>query len=191
MTDAPNAPPSPTASPPATGNGAAAGWFSRWRKDPGAVVPGLAAAILGFVVGDLTGGSGPDGTVMAAVLPAVLSAAGAVAAFLATKGYVGGHDMRAVGWLIVLFSVALLAGVHFGAWARETSERTTLREATDAWEKAQPDARSRYIEDLKECTLLEFQMNARREDLDLPPFTISQVCPFLDDPRTAPSQTSE
>lgn len=191
MTSAPNA------SPPATGSGAAGRWFTRWRKDPGAAVPGLAAVVLGFVVGYLTGGSGPDGTVLAAVLPAVLSAAGAIAAFLTTRGYVGKRHTRAVGGLIVLFSVALLVGVQFGASAHDTSENRALRDAAaawqevmGAWEKTRPAARKRYIEDLKECTFLEFRMNAQRKDLELPPFTISQVCPFLDNPHTAPAQTN-
>ena len=81
----------PNSSPPAPANGTVTGWkarWRRWRKDPGALIPGLAAVILGFAVGELTGLSGPDATVLAAVLSAILSAGGAVAAFLTAKGYV-------------------------------------------------------------------------------------------------------
>ncbi len=192
-------------SPPAPANGTVAGWkarWHRWRKDPGAAIPGLAAVILGFVVGHLTGLSGPDDTVLAAVLSAILSAGGAVAAFLTAKGYVDKHHTRVISGLIILFSLALLAGAHVGSGVRISLQSTALSEAQAArqkeqeaarsrWQEEQEAARSRYSEDLKKCTILEFQMNARRADLDLPPFTILQVCPFLDDPQLAPAQMPE
>ena len=174
----------PNGSEPDPVNGTAGGWFTRWRKDPGAVAPGFAAAILGFAVGHLTGLSGPDATVLAAVLPAILSAGGAVAAFLATRGYEGKHHTRVVSGLIVLFSVALLVGAHFGSWLRSTIQTQAFHEAADAWQ-------ARHIKELKNCTILELRTNDRRAALDLPPLTISQVCPFLDDPHLAPEQMPE
>ena len=155
------------------------------------VAPGLAAFVLGFAVGHLTGLSGPDSTVLAAVLSAILSAGGAVAAFLTAKGYVDTHHTRVISGLIILFSLALLAGAHFGSGVRNWLQSTAFNEAQAARQKEQEAVRSRYSEDLKKCTILEFQMNARRTDLDLPPFTILQVCPFLDNPHLAPAQTPE
>ena len=132
---------------------------------------------------------------LAAVLSAILSAGGAVAAFLTAKGYVDTHHTRIISGLIILFSLALLAGAHVGSGVRNWLQSTAFNEAQAALlaarQKEQEAARSRYSEDLKECTILEFQMNARRADLDLPPFTILQVCPFLDDPYLAPAQTPE
>ena len=185
----------PSDSPPVSGNGIAGGWFGRWRKDPGAATPGLAAVVLGFTVGALTGVSGPDATVLAAVLPVVLSAAGPAAVLVASKGDGGKRRTRAVSGLIVLFAVGLLVGVPSGAWYDEFTDTVKFNEAQDrareafneAQERAQEareTARDRHPQDLRECTVLEYKVNAQRSEIKLPPLTISQVCPFLDDPHT-------
>lgn len=156
----------------ATSSGAAKGWFTREDRSTAAVL-GWAAAILGFVVGILTGASGPHPTVVAAVLPAVLSAVGGAAAYLATKDDGDPQRMRGIGWLVILFSVGLLVGSHVGTVRRESQDQT-------AWLEAQQYARDRHIEDLRLCTTREFQVNDQRKVLGLPPLTFSQVCPFLD-----------
>ena len=182
-------------SSPATDNGINEGWFSRWRKDPGTTVPGLAAVILGFAVGVLTGASGPDATVLAAVLPAVLSAVGIVIGFLSTRGDSGKRRTRAVGGLIILFSAGLLVGTWSGATVRDLKETAAYNMAADEQQKAQAEqqeaqkealeaARRRHIADLESCTYLELRVNNQRAALELPPVTISQVCPFLDDPHS-------
>lgn len=180
--------------PPST-PAAAEGWFSRWRKDKGIAIPGLAAAVLGLVVGALTGVSGPDASVLAAVLPAVLTLVGTAAGFLVSKGDSGVHRTRAVSGLIILFALGLPIGAHFGAWYRSYSEGMEFDKARDEWEKeqqqARQDSRNRHTENLKSCTILEFRMNAERASLGLPRLTIWQVCPFLDNPRAASVQMSE
>lgn len=167
--------------PPSTSSGAVGGWFSQWNTCN--ALPTFAALILGFVVGVLTGVSGPDATVLAAVLPVVLSAAGGSAGFFVTKlGDNGKRPLRAVSWLIILFSAGLLVGTFFGSWARGYDQAVGLRAARNARWAEQQNARDRHVEDLKNCMILEVRMNAQREALKRPPLTISQVCPFLEHP---------
>ena len=171
-------------SPPTTSKGTTKRWFSQSREDRGtAAVLGSAATILGFAVGLLTGASGPDSAVLAAVLPAVLSTVGGAAAYIATRGDGGTRRMRGIGWLIILFSIALLFGSHVGAVRLDFQKQT-------AWIVAQKHARARHIEELGICTTLEIQVNYQRKVAGLPPLAFSQVCPFLDDPQPARQNAS-
>ncbi len=92
--------------------------------------------------------------------------------------------MRAVSGLIVLFSVGILVGAPFGSWYKDYSERSAFNDALKKAEVARQAIRVRHFEDLRDCTILEHQVSTQRDRLDLPPVTISQVCPFLDDPNS-------
>lgn len=144
-----------------------------------------------MVVGILTGVSGPDASVLAAVLPATLTAAGTVAAYLAFGGGGGERRTRAISSLIILFSAALLAGTYFGSWFRNYSQDKALDRAKTVLREEQKQAKDDYIEELKSCTILELQINEKRRFLELPELTIWQVCPILKDPQSTVAPPSQ
>ncbi len=148
------------------------------------MAPASATVVLGGTIGLLTGVSGHDANVLAATLPAFLSAAGATVYFVTRKSKGNNGRTCAVSGLVVLFSLAFLGGTHSGAYFKEVSE-TSARAKAEATQisktiKARADARERHIQDLKDCTILQFRINQMRKDLELRALRISQVCPFID-----------
>ena len=181
----------PSGSPPPADSGITKGWFGRRRNSLCKAAPSLAAATFGIAVGYLTGVSGPDAVVLAAVLPAILSVTGIAAGFLSTRGDGGKFHIGAVSGLIVLFSIGLIVGTVFGAWARADRQVVELNKARTQLEEDRQAASSRHIEELKNCTILEFKMKVQRASLNLSPLTIWQVCPFLHGQHAAPIKPSE
>ena len=133
------------------------------------LAPYFAAATLGFIVGYMVGGSGPNG--MTSILPGILSLAGAGALAIGSKGHKLG--ICTSSFLLVLFLIFLLIGTQIGSWRRDIFAREELAEAY-------AHDGSRYVEGLKACSIQEFKINVWRKNiLNLPPLTFSEICPSM------------
>lgn len=123
-----------------------------------------AALSLGGVAGWLTGLSGPDSTVLASLLPAVVPAVGVAAIYVVKLmnipklGLVGG-----IG--IIIFCGAVVLGIHVGTAQRYEN----IKDATVvALQQREPL--------LELCSKLEQRINAARESLKLSPLPIEYFC---------------
>lgn len=148
-------------------------------KNVGVMAHGLGAIALGFVVGYLTGAANPESGAVAAVLPAVLTLVGSVVGFLVARKTPDKQLARAVSLLIFTFSFALLIGTYGGTLVRSDADARAASAAVFAAEQLDKVTQDRYIEKLKECSLLQYRLNSGRKDLELPEFTVWEVCPFL------------
>lgn len=145
----------------------------------------LAPASLGFTTGWLTGQSGPDATVLAAILPAVITGGGwALLAYkiklqggtwnlaLKHQGRAWNVEYAAISAMVVAFSVFLLVGAHTGRYVREVAEMSKIEER---WKLA------------GECSRRQFLVNKGRKALGQDPLPTEVFCfPDISSPR-APS----
>lgn len=127
---------------------------------------------LGFVAGYMTGQSGPDATVLAAVVPAVISAGGVVV-FSGLRA-----DNRHVSIIssacLLFFSVALFLGVNTGVHIRKQAAELNARQAVEQ----EIAFHQRRIQMLQLCSQQEFLLNKRRQESGLPPLPPEAICPY-------------
>lgn len=147
----------------------------RWRVGH-AVSSGIVAYVaLGLTVGWLTGLSGPDSTVLAAVLPVVVTTAVAVPAVkFGTKS-----RAKAVllGVLTVAFCASLYLGIKVGTWDRDREEKNALIGGLDREGFAQFIRLQLRQDYLLDCAEMERFINTAREDeYNLPPLKSEEVC---------------
>lgn len=135
-----------------------------------AVVLGLlSSAVLGLVSGWLAGQTGPDATVVAALLPVVISAGGMLFFLWRTGGRADNKTRAFISVCLITFSIALACGAHAGKWDR----RNTLDSEAD---KAITLELNRKLAYLEHCTDWEDYINTRRADLNLPPLPSEMFC---------------
>ena len=143
----------------------------------------LGLATLGSTVGFLSGSSGPDTTVLAALLPAVLSilGAGAAAAVVIKEAITRNELLLASGIGITIFSATLMIGSYFGS-----NHEANVRRAAyaDAYNVSQALRQIQYWRDLTdyhrrldECLNVEIRLNDTRKKLNLPSLSPAQICP--------------
>ena len=129
----------------------------------------LSSAILGGATGWLAGQTGPDATVVAALLPVTVSAGG-VLLVLWRQGR--GADNGAWAFMslcLILFSIALVAGVSAGKRDRDISSE----EKADRGFALQLDQELEYLE---KCSDWENYVNGYRAVRDLPPLPSDAFC---------------
>lgn len=148
-------------------------------------------AALGGAVGWLSGWSGPDSQVLAAMLPAILSVVGGVIGAFAFREPEVAQRMRHLqlgGIALLVFSVSLGAGAYLGSLARsEAQERSYLKaqkvKATEEKNKRQGRlewqkfALELYQKRLQACAVTEVLINDSRQMLDLPKLGPQEICP--------------
>lgn len=148
---------------------------------------------LGVAIGFLTGMSRNDSTVLAAVLPAVLAAAGGLLFAFRTRRSPAkpdpthvARDTRGASLVIAVFSVALLLTAIGGNWFMlERDKRAALDiiarhgEALAKSNEAIEEFRRKHFDYLGTCSTKQFQINKERKSLALEPVTLQHVCPDL------------
>lgn len=126
----------------------------------------VAPLALGFVVGYLTGQSGPDKTVLAALLPAIITAGGLV--IFSRLGPNGNHAARmAPSLCLLVFSIGLFCGAEYG-------DRLRKSEASEAAFNTQKT----LIRLLQNCSTEEESLNRRRRQLGLEPLPTRVICGY-------------
>lgn len=126
-----------------------------------------AALFSGGAVGWLTGSSGGDPTLLAAVLPGLI-AAGAYAVVVRQQKISGDFYSRVMVF-IMLFSGALILGVRYGQLEREAGH---MRMAKHASAQNYRD----YIDHLAQCSRDEKYINLARESIGLEPLGSEMFC---------------
>ena len=120
----------------------------------------LALGSLGFIVGWFVGNNGSDATVLAAVLPAILSIGGGILLFRATTQKENGDRHHSVinNISVFLFVVLLFAGSECGKSARQKADKYNL---------------NKYFET---CSNEELRTNESRTRLGLSPLKSEVFC---------------
>ena len=137
-----------------------------------------APAALGFATGMLTGLTGTDSTVVAALLPVVLTGiGGALLAFkLKLNRQTWTREHLVASAAVVLFSVFLIGGVHSGLFFNSVDfERESARESARQRLRLKDDLELRKTM-LAECTRNEAKGNSARIQLGLPPLSPKAYC---------------
>lgn len=155
----------------------------------------LACGVVGFETGWLAGWSGPDASVLAAVLPVILGA------FISSVGILAARAMsqdvkkksEMLLWPMLLLSTAaivftamLQSGVGLASGGLE-GENLEIREEALALETAQRKAEAHAAQEqlglvyayISSCTEVWSTINRVRHSARLEPLTISQVCVAL------------
>ena len=145
----------------------------------------LAPLCLGGATGYLTGQTGPDATVVAALLPAVLTAGGAAVLALHVRQGANRLDLGFVvaSLSVVLFSASLIAGVHAALVVNEFAAYEESRAAHEESLKARERERKRYADaldfrrqSLEQCSRNEALVNSGRKALGLAPLPSELFC---------------
>ena len=140
---------------------------------------------LGAATGFLTGQTGPDSTVVAAVLPAVLTAGGTAVLVLKLKKRDAGlePDFVVASLSVVLFSLFLLAGVYAALVVNDFAAYAESRVAHEESLMARERQRKRYAEaldfrrqSLEQCSRNEALVNSGRKALGLAPLPSELFC---------------
>lgn len=136
----------------------------------------MAPLSIGYVAGYMTGYSSLDKTVLASLLPGVISLIGLIV--FAGIGTNTTTEMRALtSFCLIVLCVGVLLGLKFGAHAQEIDENKEKRKR-EAERIAQPFVDLSYRgELLKKCADLEQEVNEYRKNLKLAPLTSNKVCP--------------
>lgn len=159
-------------------------WWRR-RGNWETVVILAAPAALGGATGLLTGQTGAEPSVVAAILPAVLAGGGgAVLAYkLKRDGEGWTREYLFVSVSVVVFSVFLVVGVHAALFLNALERHKEITAHTDQT----IDARKRWREDVikdvgfrkgiaEQCSKNEAQTNFGRAALGLPPLPSGVFC---------------
>ena len=145
----------------------------------------VAPAFLGGAAGWLTGQTGADSTVVAAVLPAVLTGGGGALLAFKLKADSNGwqQELLVVCGFVVVFSTCLVAGTY-AALAME--KKAAAEERRVAEEQAEVDRelyRKWFAEDLDfrresliQCAKNAGIVNSARKSFGLPPIAGDVVC---------------
>ena len=146
-----------------------------------------APVFLGTAAGWLTGQTGADSTVVAAVLPAVLTGGGgALLAFkLKTDGKDWHQDFVVASAFVTVFSLFLVVGTYLGMGLEERAAEEDIVSALEAEENAREINRRQSAMDLdfrykflEECSRKEAIINASRKVLGLQPIPTEVICGF-------------
>lgn len=144
-----------------------------------------APVALGIATGLLTGQTGVDSTVVAAVLPAVLTGGGgALLAFkLKTDNDGWARDYLVASAAVVLFSISLVLGVYSALYINDRAAYEQSTAATKEAIAAHELWRKHLVEDLvfrkkmiEQCSKNEALVNAGRRALALPPLPTDAFC---------------
>ena len=145
-----------------------------WKNNLWILGP-ITSVALGLTVGWLTGLSGPDSTVIAAVLPVIISGAAAVIVLKLKNGKDSEHLAR-LCVLALLFSGSLYLGTTIGVFDRDRDAREALFGEIDTrqeyWEKRLPKL-DIY---LQACSEIEARVNHFREHEGLSPLKSEVFC---------------
>ena len=115
----------------------------------------ISAAALGIVSGNLTGQSGPNAAVVAAVIPAVLSLAGGVVVAASIRSHNTVSAVQATAFIVVfciLFTVALNGAVEVRMEERDRVVKV---------------AKETHFRELEKCSKVEYLINDNRKKLNL------------------------
>lgn len=140
-------------------------------------------ATLGSTVGFLSGSSGPDATVLAALLPAVLSilGGGAAAAVVVKQAVARNELLLTSGIGIAIFSATLMIGSYFGSNHEANVRSAAYADAYNANQALRQIRQWRDLTDyhrrLDQCMHVEIRLNDTRKKLNLPPLSPAQICP--------------
>ena len=123
----------------------------------------LAPATLGFAAGLLTGQTDADSTVVAAVLPAILTGAGGALLAMKIKAHGGAWspDYVVAALSVVLFSAFLVIGLYSALALNEQDEHL--------------DRRDEYFYKIQ-CSRNEYIVNRGRLALGLDPLPMEAFC---------------
>lgn len=132
----------------------------------------LGPAALGVAAGYLTGTTGYDSYVLAAVIPAALATAGSLAYVFLRRGN-RTDDASHASIVVGVFSIALLLAAIGGKYMSEL---------------AIAEHRKEYSSRLPDCSHEQFKINGQRKTAGLEPLAIHQVCPEI--PSSAPRLTN-
>ena len=129
----------------------------------------LSSAILGGVTGWLAGQTGPDATVMAALLPVTVSAGGMLFFLWSTGRGAGNRTWVFTSLCLISFSIALASGVGVGERDREkaSEKKADTRFAVKL---------ERELIYLEKCSDWENYVNGYRAVRDLPPLPSDAFC---------------
>lgn len=160
---------------------------------------GIAHAVgpifLGLTIGYLTGASGNDSRVLAAVLPATLAAYGGLLIAFRFRGNTPQSEnavsatgiVKYTSLTVGLFSGALLCGSVFGDWVerhlnKRDAEFLTKQHAESLLRlhSAESNFQQQYFKYIETCSSTQFRINMQRNTADLEPLTFEQVCPGLE-----------
>ena len=124
------------------------------------IVLAFATASLGLLVGWLTGMSGLDPGVVAAVVPVVVTASG-MAIYYGTRTEPDPVPQVMAGYAILLFCLTIMLGIAGASLLRNESAEDAV------------SGRARY---LAECSLEEYNINTGRKELGLPRLPSNYFC---------------
>lgn len=137
----------------------------------------MAPASLGFVVGMLTGQTGADVGVVAAVLSAVVTGAGG--ALLAAKitevraEWTSPHVLASAS--VASFAIFLIIGLQVGFFTKRAAALEEIR-----WERRVLREEVAFRRDvLATCTYNEISINALRNASKAKPYPLEEYCPQL------------
>ena len=155
----------------------------------------VASAVLGWEIGWLTGHTGPDATVLAAVLPAMLSAVAAGVGLVTVRASVWVDESNSlvlrcrvtvVATAAIMFVGAMHVGVGQGVDHGEKQlddfEQRQLNrlEIQEKAEVRKAVARvERIYEYLESCRGVRDRINEFRKDVELKALTLGQACPAI------------
>ena len=134
-------------------------------KTVAAVVGTIVSAVaLGMLSGWLTGQSGPNDTVVAAAIPAILSLGGGALAFVSARARDMVGAVHAVAF-IVAFCVFFKVSVTYAVEERREDNRLSAIEAKEA-----------HLRDMEKCSKAERLINEGRTALELNPLPPGYFC---------------
>lgn len=133
-----------------------------------------APAALGFAVGLLTGQTGPDSTVVAAVLPVVLSVIGGALLVFKASTTDDGVPPAAIltSTSVVLFSTFVVVGVYIALFMADRAAHTQILKNRLSFMEAVEFRR----ETLERCSANQFVVNGGRATLGLAPLPAEAFC---------------
>ena len=145
-----------------------------WPQLFSGLVAAAASFALGLIVGYLTGQSGPDRTtLLAALLPAVMSAGGLVVfSRLGSDGGLAANILPSVG--VLIFSIGLYYGVNYG----EQERKNGADKAANISLQLEFLLQEHRLRLLQTCAIHEYELNQGRQALglrSLPPDTVCKV----------------
>lgn len=131
----------------------------------------LISISLGVLSGWLTGRSGPDHAVSAAIIPAIVSILGGLGFVKSAND--GNYRLLAeltvfVAAFCLSFYAALLHGAHENLTVEAKKEALAIQRAQEAY--------SRHFEHVKDCSQKQFLSNIERASRNLPPLGPEYFC---------------
>ena len=141
----------------------------------------MATMSLGSTTGFLTGQSGVDSTVLAAVLPAIITGGGwALFVYHFRRAGESGDQHRnrervLVSGMVVLFSVFLILGAQVGLYVKEVNDVKNYNRLIEYEDRR----RKERLGILLECLDYELIVNDARNAIGVEPLPPEVICPSL------------